>query len=167
MLHTVYCYLGILSVAACLTAAPAQSDDNKVALTVDFKGTEGKVVDSIDLTFADLQALPVMQFDTKTIWTSGIQVFTGVRLATLLDSLDIESGELKLHALNDYHITMPVSEATEDEALLAYRRNNKVMTPRENGPLWLVYDYDSNAKYRAETYYTQSIWQLYRITVSR
>lgn len=167
MLRTVYHYVGITAAVACLTAAPAHSDTDNVALTVDIEGTEGNVVDAIDLTLEDLQALPVVEFDTTTIWTSGTQVFTGVRLAALLDSLDVDSGELKLYALNDYHITMPVSDALEDDALLAYWRNDAVMTPRENGPLWLLYDYDSDPKYRAETYYARSIWQLYRITVSR
>lgn len=167
MLRTVYHHVGIIAAVAFLTAAPAHSDTDNVALTVDIEGTGGNVVDAIDLTLEDLQDLPAAQFDTKTIWTSDTQVFTGVRLATLLDSLDIDSGELKLYALNDYHITMPVSEALEDDALLAYWRNAAAMTPRENGPLWLLYDYDSDPKFRAETYYARSIWQLYRITVSR
>src|SRR6056297_2872589 len=83
LLRTVYHYVGITAAVACLTAAPAHSDTDNVALTVDIEGTEGNVVDAIDLTLEDLQALPAVEFDTTTIWTSGTQVFTGVRLATL------------------------------------------------------------------------------------
>jgi len=167
LLCTVFRYVGFFMVFAYLNAAPAYSDPDHIALTVDIVGAEGQPGDAIALSLADLQAFPTTQFETETIWTTGTQVFTGVLLATLLDSLDVDRGHLKLQALNDYHITMPVSEAIRDDALLAYWRNDAVMSPRKNGPLWLVYDYESDPKYRSERYYARSIWQLNHITVSR
>jgi len=34
---------------------------------------------------------------------------------------------------------------------------------REKGPYWLVFPYDSEAKYQSEDVYSQSIWQLVSI----
>ena len=52
-------------------------------------------------------------------------------------------------------------------ALLAFERNGKPMSVREKGPLWIVYPYDSDAKFQSEVYYSRSIWQLDRLAVAR
>jgi len=41
------------------------------------------------------------------------------------------------------------------------------MSAREKGPVWLVYNYDSDPAFRTETVYSRSVWQLDRITISR
>ena len=167
MFRVLYRYICMISTCACLVAVPAHSNPDNVALTVDILDNDGALVETVVMTLEDIKALPTAQFDTTTIWTSGPQVFTGIWLETLLSSLDVDSGQIELRALNDYHITLPVSEAAQDGAMLAYWRNYETMSARENGPFWLVYDYDSDPKYRSETYYSRSIWQLDHITVSR
>jgi len=36
---------------------------------------------------------------------------------------------------------------------------------REKGPLWVIYPYDSDAKFRTEVIYSRSIWQLDRLAI--
>lgn len=153
-------------VLATAYVTPAHAEPDTVVLSIDIHdGDSG--THHIELTLEDLQALPATQFATTTIWTSGPQVFSGVWLSTLLEQLEITDGVIELQAINDYRVSLPVEQIEPRGALLAYRRNGDVMTARENGPLWLVYNYDSDPEYRSETYYSRSIWQLDRISVSR
>ncbi|MEC7762629.1 MAG: molybdopterin-dependent oxidoreductase [Pseudomonadota bacterium] len=114
---------------------------------------------------AMLRALGETSFETTTIWTEGVQTFTGVSLKDLLDELGVEAGTLEARALNDYAVEIPVSDAVEGGPIVAYARNGKSMSIRDKGPLWIVYPFDSNDAYASETIYSRSIWQLDRIDV--
>ncbi|SLN37392.1 Oxidoreductase molybdopterin binding domain protein [Roseovarius albus] len=116
-------------------------------------------------SMSDLEALPRSSVTTSTIWTEGEQTFTGVSVQSLLEHLNVQTGQLELIAQNEYSIEAPVEDFYQDAALLAYNRNGESMSLREYGPLWLVYDYDSDAKYRTEFYYLRSIWQLHKIEI--
>ena len=115
---------------------------------------------------AMLQALPQTGFTTTTIWTEGPQEFTGVRLDDLLRDLGIEDGTVKITAINDYLVDIPVNDLLGSEALLAYLRNGEEMSIRDKGPLWLVYPYDKDDKFRNEVIYSRSVWQVDRIILS-
>ncbi|MDF1669369.1 MAG: molybdopterin-dependent oxidoreductase [Roseovarius sp.] len=113
---------------------------------------------SLDLD--DLEEMEQASFATSTIWTEGTIEFQGVPLRALLDHADFTSGTLELIAANDYHVEIPVDEARDSPALIAYRMNGKLMSTRDKGPLWLVYPFDSDAKFQSEIYYSKSIWQI-------
>ena len=122
---------------------------------------------ALELTLEQLRSLPVARIRTTTHWTSGLQQFEGVHLFTLLRYLGIQSGQIELLAINDYSVTIPVAEIMPEGALLAFLRNGEPMSPRDKGPIWVVFDYDGNAAFRTETVFSRSIWQLDRIIVSR
>ena len=110
-----------------------------------------------------LEALPVVEFTTTTIWTDGPQRFAGVPLAALLAHLGIEDGTVRAIAANDYAVEIPVSSVTETTPILAYMQNDAPMSRRDRGPIWVVYPYDSDPSFRTEVIYSRSIWQLDRI----
>ena len=114
-----------------------------------------------------LEALAHEEFETTTIWTEGLQHFAGVPLKLLLDTLGVSEGELSATAINDYAISLPVSEALIEGPLIAYERNGRPMSVRDKGPLWLVYPYDHNREFQTKVIYSRSIWQLDRIAVTR
>jgi len=116
---------------------------------------------------AMLEALPVAEFTTSTIWTEGEQVFTGVPLADLLAHFGADGTTLRATAINDYSVEIPVSDAVPGGPIVAYLMDGAPMSVREKGPLWIVYPYDSSAEYRNEIIYSRSIWQLNRIEVLR
>lgn len=138
-------------------ATQAQTEPN---LTVTHPRLDAPVV----LSRADLTALPRTEYVTTTIWTEGPQRFSGVSLRDLMGHLKIEAELLEFMAINDYSITVPVSEIGQDNPMIAYARNGEPMSLREKGPFWLVYNYDSDPTFRTETVYSRSIWQLDRIT---
>ncbi|WP_232796472.1 molybdopterin-dependent oxidoreductase [Roseovarius salinarum] len=156
--------------ALCLAGAPACADDGqprentRTLLRVALPGDAAPR----HLTRADLHALPTRSFRTTTNWTDGPQRFTGVPLRALLEDLGVgPEATIALRALNGYRVEAPANALTRDGALIAYLRNGTPMTPREKGPLWLVFDYDSDPALRTETVYSRSIWQLDAMTVSR
>ncbi|MWB77284.1 molybdopterin-dependent oxidoreductase [Pseudooceanicola sp. 216_PA32_1] len=131
-----------------------------VILTITKNGEETAALDR-----QGLEGLPVSDFTTTTIWTDGPQTFRGVRLAALLERLEVRDGTLSLVAANGYAIRIAVADIRPDGALLAYQRNGAPMSLRDKGPLWLVYPYDSDPSFRTEVKYANSIWQLDQIDI--
>ena len=149
------------------TALPALAGPVLLTVTGRIAGAEG-TGDSPGVAKFDaarLAALPRREFTTSTIWTEGVQSFSGVELRSLIDHLGVSSGTLKITAVNDYSIQIPVSEVAAGGALLADLRDGKPMTVRDKGPLWLVYPYDSASEFRNEVVYSRSVWQVDRIEV--
>ena len=166
--------IAALAIAASLVASVARAE------VVDVGEPAGEVVlaisGAISITNADgeahfdremLEALPVAEFTTTTIWTDGEHVFTGVSLADLLSHVGAEGAMLRATAINDYAVEIPVADAVPGGPIIAYRLDGEPMSIREKGPLWIVYPYDSSAAFRSEIIYSRSIWQLDRIEVVR
>lgn len=116
-------------------------------------------------TLTDLKSMPASSFRTSTIWTDASQVFEGVSLNELLETLDVTDGEIIAIAINDYSVKIPVTDAADDGPIIAYHANGEEMSRRDKGPLWIVYPYDSDLRYQTETIYSRSIWQLDRIRI--
>ncbi|WP_146586648.1 molybdopterin-dependent oxidoreductase [Puniceibacterium confluentis] len=118
-----------------------------------------------EYSLEQLKALPVTSFETTTIWTTGSQTFEGVSLLALMNAIEVAEGTIQATAINDYSVTIPMSDATADGPIIAYLTNGETMSRRDKGPLWIVYPYDSDIKYQNEIIYSRSIWQLDRISI--
>ncbi len=151
----------VFAVMPVMGFATDPNTDAPVLLQVEVQATAG----STQFNLADLQAFPPVSFETETIWTEGVQRFTGVSLLALLRQLDITEGMLELQAVNDYVVEFPVSWAADDGPIIAYQRNGALMSMREKGPLWIIFPYDSNPAYKTEEIFSKSVWQLVRIVV--
>ena len=152
--------LGIIFTAVLLS--PANADD-VVTTKTDIILTVSSGMDVLTLDRSDLSKLTVTSFDTSTIWTDGIHTFTGLSVKTLIDLIGVTNGMLRATAINNYAIEIPVSDAVTEGPIIAYLMDDKEMSVRDKGPLWVVYPYDSNPDYRSEVVYSRSIWQLDRI----
>ncbi len=146
---------------------PASAQDEPTLLTIEITAPDEAPGAIVTLTRSELEALPPVTFTTRTNWTNGPMTFTGVALTTLLDRFDVTEGEIELIAINAYSVILPVDDPTNDGATLAYLMNGNPMTPRGKGPIWMVYNYDADRRYRTETVFSRSIWQLDRIIISR
>ena len=162
--HATFALWALLSAIVAVVATPAIADEH-ILLTIRLEDDNG--VDVTELTLTDLRAMPALSFTTTTNWTSGETAFTGVPLTVLLDTLGVSTGEMQLSALNEYATILPVDDPTNSGAIIAYLMNGEPMAPRDKGPLWLVYNYDSDPMYRTETIYYRSIWHLDQIEISR
>ncbi|QQA44719.1 molybdopterin-dependent oxidoreductase [Pelagovum pacificum] len=150
---------GTLSVAAQDLAAP----EGPVILTVSGQVSATNAGDMAELDLAMLEEIGRETIETETIWTEGVQTFEGVPLHALVEALGIEGEMLRATAINDYTVEIPLSDAVEGGALVAYSLNGAPMSVRDKGPLWVVYPFDADADFRTEVIYSRSIWQLDRI----
>jgi hypothetical protein len=120
---------------------------------------------SADFDMAALERLPQVNFTTATPWYGQPTKFSGPLLRDVLAAAGVTGTRLVAVALNDYKVEMPLEDATRHGAVLALRMNDKPMSVRDKGPLFVVFNYDSAAELRSERYYTRSIWQLRRLQV--
>ncbi|MFN3261333.1 MAG: oxidoreductase [Pikeienuella sp.] len=148
----------VASAAFALAALSAAADDGERLTIIPEPGAA-----PVELDRAALEAMPVTMIETSTIWTEGVRTFTGVLLADLVASQGIRSEMISAVALNDYAVEIPLSDAEPGGPIVAYMLDGAAMSVREKGPFWIIYPYDSDAKYRTETIYSRSIWQLTRI----
>ncbi len=140
----------------------AQSSDQPKVPVLEVTGTS-----ATPLTF-DIEALRAIgskEFETSTIWTKGVHRFEGVPLNALLAHLMVEGQAIEAAAINDYAIQIPMSDALSDGPIIAFAMDGEPMSRRAKGPLWIVYPFDSSSKYRTETVYARSIWQLNRLHI--
>ncbi|WP_425072190.1 molybdopterin-dependent oxidoreductase [Sagittula sp. S175] len=149
-----------------LHAQELGTPEGDVLLTISGEINQTNVGDTAQFDRAMLEDLGLRKIVTHTIWTEGPQTFEGVPLKTLADLLGIEGGMISAVAVNDYAVEIPFADVTEDAAILAIKRNGNPMSVRDKGPIWLIYPYDSDLRYRSETYHARSIWQLVRLVVA-
>ena len=153
--------------ASCLAlsaqAAELSMPEGPVLLTVTGEISNTSDGEAAMFDLAALRALGESEITTDTIWTEGDHVFTGVRLHDLLQHVGATGAEIAATAINDYTVTVPVSDATEGGPIIAYAMDGDLMSRRDKGPLWLIYPYASSSDYRTEVIYSRSIWQLDRI----
>ncbi|MDA7426693.1 molybdopterin-dependent oxidoreductase [Thalassococcus lentus] len=166
--------LGCLSAAVFLpvalsaeSVAPLEKPAGPVVLRFSGELSNTNVGEEAHFDIAMLESLGAITLRTTTIWTDGEQVFRGTPLAEIVRVLGISDGVLRAQAINDYAVEIPLEDASEGSALIAFERNGKPMSVRDKGPLWLVYPYDVDEQFRSEVYYSRSIWQLDRMTVMR
>lgn len=165
LIKTIAFALSIGWVSTAVTAQDMPMPQGEVVLTITgdiaVTNADGALVFDRDM----LAALGTESFETTTIWTDGTQKFEGVLLKTLTDLLGLDDGTLMAVAINDYSVEIPVAEVTANGPIVAHLMNGEEMSVREKGPLWIVYPFDSNSEYRAESIYARSIWQLDTIRV--
>lgn len=153
-----------LLLLAAINVHSVQADENQeIVLTISGE------VGAVDLEFNRdaLLDLGSVTFSTETIWLEGERTFEGVLLSVLLEAVKASGSSLEATAINDYVVSIPVSDATDDGPIIAVKMDGELMHARGKGPLWIVYPYDSKLEYQTEVIYTRSIWQLERIVVLR
>ncbi|MEP4198339.1 MAG: molybdopterin-dependent oxidoreductase [Aliishimia sp.] len=129
--------------------------------------TMGSPEGTVTLDLEALKALDTKTFTTSTIWIEGEIEFTGVSLGDLLEYAGAIGPTIGAIASNDYKVDIPVDGLEANAPIVAYLMNGEEMSARGKGPLWIVYPYDDDAKYRTEVIYSRSIWQLDRLVSTK
>lgn len=150
----------VVSLSTLVGSSSYSNADQNTVLTIISDGMQEQKI-----TRDDLKKLPILNYQTTTIWTEGEQQFQGVALKALLEHFDITEGNILATAVNDYAVEIPISEMSFNAPMIAYHMNGEEMSLREKGPLWVVYPYDDAAEYQSELVYSRSIWQLDRIVI--
>jgi hypothetical protein len=142
-------------------AAPAGSP----VLTLRGKVKRTNRGDSAVFDMAMLEAVMQHSFSTKTPWFKEARKFTGPLLRDLLALAGAHGTTLRVSALNDYRIDIPIDDARRFDVMLARLVDDRPITVREKGPLFMIYPFDSDPALRNALYYSRSVWQLKTIDV--
>lgn len=114
---------------------------------------------------AMLDALAVSQIVTTTPWQQGVVTFSGPSFKALLNAVGAQGQTLRMIALDDYSIQIPMADVAGFNPVLSRRMNGVTLKVRERGPLFLIYPFDDVPALKSEMYYSRSIWHLTRIVV--
>ncbi|WP_395699283.1 hypothetical protein [Aquabacterium sp.] len=112
-----------------------------------------------------LERLPQQSFTTRTPWYSQPRKFTGPLLRDVLSAAMAQGQSLKATALNDYRVDIPFDDVQRYDVLLARLLDDKPMSVRDKGPLFIIYPFESNSALRRALYYTRCAWQLKAIEI--
>ena len=162
--------LWLQSGVACLlsSALPARALDKPtgpVVLTVSGRVRQVNEGGSAHFDMGMLEAMPQQTLVTRTPWFAQARRFTGPLLRDVLGRSGANGSMLRLIALNDYRVDMPMDDAQRHDVVLARLIDDKPMTVRDKGPLFVIYPFDSRPELRSAVYYSRSAWQLRTIEV--
>lgn len=118
-----------------------------------------------EFTRADLQALGLHRLRTSTSVTDGAPVFEGFLMRELMETLGAEGEVVIAHALNDYRMEIPLEDFRRFDVIGALSMDGEALTPRDKGPVWIVYPRDDHRELEDIRYDTRWVWQLNRMEV--
>ena len=148
---------GLMTLAATsllALAAPAGAEMPLLTVTGNIAGAP------VTLTRDDLEALPRHHLETSTTVTDGTPRFEGFLMRDLLDAVGASGDVVLARALNDYRIEIPMSDFTEFDVLGALSMDGETLSPRDKGPVWIVYPRDDHRELQDIRYDTRWVWQL-------
>ena len=114
---------------------------------------------------AMLAALPNQTLQARTPWYGRVRRFTGPLLRDVLAAAGAQGVKLRLAALNEYQVDMPWEDSLRYDVIVARLLDDKPMSVRDKGPLFVIYPFDSQPELRSAIYYSRSAWQLRAIEV--
>ncbi|KPF72237.1 hypothetical protein IP69_04030 [Bosea sp. AAP35] len=157
--------LALIVTAASALAAELPAPKGAVVLTVSGKITNRNSTDGVSLDAAMLAALPGKVTIADTPWYPAKTQFEGPLGAALLDFVGATGTVLRVTALNDYAVEIPVADFRKWPVILATKINGKPISVREKGPIFVIYPFDQDPALYNELYFGRSAWQLKSIEV--
>lgn len=136
-----------------------------VVLTVTGAIDDTNAASAAEFDIAMLEKLPGRAATLETPWTQGKVTFSGPFMAELMKAVGAHGKTLRVTALNDYTVEVPLSDATDIKTILATKLNNEPMSVRDKGPLFLIYPFDLDHALYNEKYFSRSVWQIKAIEV--
>ena len=141
---------------------PVAQTSKKTVLTV--KGAAQGKTFRFDLP--SLEKLGLIRYTSKNIWYDKPVTYEGVLGSKLLEFVGVPAGatKLKMRALNDYVVEIPIEDFRRWPVMLALKLNGKYMSVREKGPIWVVYPNHLYPELQSRSYQGKWIWQLQEIS---
>lgn len=128
---------------------------------------DGHHYEQVEYTLSQLQALPQKEMAILHPWSRQFHTYKGPDLSALLQTLF--SGEriktIYLQALNGFSVAANWQELAPYHPILAWSEDEKVMSRRGKGPLWLMLPYDTLSELQQAEFLHYMTWQLSHITV--
>jgi hypothetical protein len=123
----------------------------------------GATTPTRSFTLSELKALPAASIETdlpEALQIQGHHLWAGVPLSTITPLLGEGVTAIHLGALNDYSITIPVSDIETYQPVLAYSRDGQDIAIRDKGPLIVIYPFGQYPQLEQQIYLNRTIWQV-------
>lgn len=159
------CVTGAFSASAWAQSVPLATPQGKVVLTVTGNITKPNAGKQAVFDLKMIEALPQHSFTTQTTWYSTPVKFTGPKLADVLAEVGAQGKDIQEVAINNYQITIPMSDTQRYPVVMAWKINDQPIPVRAKGPLFIAFPYDNDAALRTAQYYERSIWQLKQLNI--
>jgi len=156
----VFIGLGSLSHAA----EPLPPAKGPVILTISGKIEQTNSTAGAQFDKEMLEAIGRASITTRSEVSDVPQVFEGVPLRAVLDRVGAKGKAMRATALNDYVSMVPL-EDLQFEPILAMRVDNRALTVRDKGPLWIVYPRDAHKVLQDTRYDSRWVWQLSKLNI--
>ena len=158
-------YLTAIALMASLVApagaAQLATPTEEIVLTISGDGIMTNTPNGAEFDMQMLQSLPQRVIDTTTPWNEGMIRFEGPSLEDLMTAVGADmSKTVKVIALDDYSTEIPLAEFATAKPILAILRDGEPMPADDQGPLFIVYDYDSDPALDTEEIQEHSVWSV-------
>jgi hypothetical protein len=130
------------------------------------RDTETQV--EIHLSDQDLSALKQQEIITSSLWTTGVNTFTGPNLKDVVElwgALD-DIAEIHLIAFDNYQIDIPKDLINDTHPVVANRFNGEAYSLRQKGPLWIMFPFDESDDMQTGLYQSRAVWHLTTIEIT-
>jgi hypothetical protein len=146
-------------------AGSLSSPTGPVVLTVTGRIANTNAGKTAEFDMAMLEALPSRTAKVTTPWAEGVNAFQGPLTRAVLEAVGAQGTKLKVTALNDYSAEVPIEDFIKFDVILALKRNDAYLSVRNQGPIFVIYPFDTNPGLYNEVYFGRSVWQVKSIEV--
>jgi len=131
-------------VAVLFLPAPAASDclplpKGRVLLVVTGSIAHTNVDGEVHFDRELLESLSVTELNTRTAWHKEGAVFSGVRAQALMRAVGATGSTAIAKAANDYRVSIPLTDFSTYDVLMATHIDGEALSLRTKGPIWLIY----------------------------
>jgi hypothetical protein len=114
----------------------------------------------------ELQALPQVTINTETEFTDGIAAFAGPLARDVVALIGQGTGtRVRLTAVNDYAIEIELKDFDDYDVIFALSMNGSLFSPRDRGPVWVMYPLSDHEELQDPAVNAKLIWQLVKLEV--
>jgi len=149
------------ALAIVLSTGAAGSVDTVLVVQVKLDDQPEKV---IAYSMADLLKLPQRTLVTGNDYVDGTHRFSGPMVRDLAAAVGAQAaGLVKFTASNDYTVEIDMQEFQTYPAIFALTMDDVEFSPRDKGPIWVMYPISDYKELLDPFYNSRLIWQLDRV----
>lgn len=156
--------LSTVLIIVALLAGPIAAWGEETLLTIN-RSVNG-LSDVIELSRSELQQLDQIELRTENEFVDGLTTFTGPLARDVLDSVGrgVQNTVL-LTAANDFQVEIPITDFDNYDVVFALSANGETLSPRDKGPIWVIYPMSQHNELQDPVFNARLIWQLVRIDI--
>lgn len=160
LVHLNKLLLAVLVVAFALQVNQASAADAVLIIENSVKGV------SKTLTEEELLGMEVTIVNTENEFVDGITEFSGPLVRDVIGLIDNEDITIvTLIAANDYSVEVPIEDFAKYDVIFATFQNGVRLSPRDKGPIWVIYPMLDHPELQDRVYNDRLIWQLVKVSV--